>query len=96
MNNSFFLQSIINIDELIQQNIRDKKQMKILYEIITDYLDTQIQKTRKEVNKINDNYNILYAKQERQQISCLLDKIDALNRLKYEVNKIFTAISLYE
>lgn len=91
-----FLNSIISIDNLIQENPYDRDKMKLLYEVIQEYLDKMISDRRKRINKLNDNFNILYAKSERDELSTLFEDITQINQLKKEVAKVMQSISLYE
>lgn len=66
--------------------------MAIIFEVIQDYIQHQIQQRRKRIDFITENYNLIHHRTKRDEMSQYITEIQELNELLDSLYKIINRI----
>lgn len=66
--------------------------MNILYDVIEEYINHEIDKRKKKIDFLNNNYNLIYATDKRELLTKQINEIQELNSLLKRINILFDRV----
>ena len=66
--------------------------MDILYSVIEEYINHEINKRKKKIDFLNNNYNLIYAQDKRELLTQQVNEIQELNSLLKRIHILFDRV----
>jgi len=66
--------------------------MDLLYEVIKEYINSEINKRKRKIDFLNNNYNLIYASDKRDCLTQYINEIQELNSLLKRISILFDRV----
>ncbi len=93
--NGYYFNQFIGYLQLVYEQLNKpdcKERVSIIFEVIKEYVQHQIDTRRKKIDFITENYNLIRHKSKRDEMSMYVTEIQELNQLLIELSKVFNRV----